>query len=147
MTFGRSITVLEHKFKENMLYSQLVDNISRATLNYIFHKAKRASIVGDDTSKCGCTIVKTYGLPCVCVIAKKMSGNVTIRMDEVSSHWKRLSFDDDGKMKNDKLNISIFTEWEAIQEKPETVDLKPPFQPVETKDYFLIHPILFLDTT
>ena len=37
--FGHSITVLEHRFKDNMLYSQLVGNISRATLNYIFYEA------------------------------------------------------------------------------------------------------------
>src|ERR1051325_6837902 len=97
-TFSRSITVLEHRFKDNMLYSQLVDKIFRAALNYIFHEAKRASNVGDDTSKYGCTIVKIYGLPCACVIFKKMSGDVPIRMNEVSSHWKRLSFEDDGKM-------------------------------------------------
>ena len=113
--FGLSITLLEHRFKENMLYSQLVRNFSRAALNYIFHEATRASTVGDDTSKCGCIIVKIYGLPCACVIAKKMSGDVPIRMNEVSSHWKRLSFEDDGKMKSDKLNISILTEWEEIQ--------------------------------
>ena len=35
-TFGRSITVLEHRFKDNILYSHLVGNISRAGLNYIF---------------------------------------------------------------------------------------------------------------
>src|ERR1044072_4659273 len=102
MTFGRSITVLEHRFKGNMLYSQLVGNISRAGLNYIFHEAKRASNVGDDTLKCGCTIVKIYGLPCACVISTKMSGDSPIRMDDDSSHWKRHSFNDDGKMKSNK---------------------------------------------
>ena len=153
-TFGRSITVLEHRFKDNTLYSQLVGNVSRAALNYIFYEAKRASNVGSDSSKCGCTIVKTYGLPCACVISKKMKVDSPIGMDEVSGHWKRLSFDDDGKMKSNKSNISILTEWEAIQERflkaddatklhikeqlrkiafPETTNLKPPSQPVKTK--------------
>ena len=39
-TFGRSIKMLKHRFKDNTLYSQLVGNLSRATLNYIFHEAK-----------------------------------------------------------------------------------------------------------
>lgn len=70
-SLGRSITVLEYRFKDNNLYSQLIDNISRAGLNYIFHDAKRADNVGSDSTKCGCTIMKIYGLPCACVIAKR----------------------------------------------------------------------------
>ena len=85
-TFGRSITVLEHRFKDNILYSQLIGNISRAGLNYIFHEAKRAESVGSDSAKCGCTIVKTYGLPCACVIDAKLKLGEPIRMDEVCPH-------------------------------------------------------------
>ncbi|XP_050875837.1 uncharacterized protein LOC127079496 [Lathyrus oleraceus] len=108
-SFGRSITVLEHKYKDNNLYSQLVGNISRACLNYIFHEAKRVDNVGSNSVKCGCTIVKTYGLPCACLIAKKVRLGSSLRMYEVYSHWKRLKFDDDGAMKDGKSNISIFT--------------------------------------
>ncbi|XP_050920489.1 uncharacterized protein LOC127138135 [Lathyrus oleraceus] len=39
-SFCRSIAILEHRFKDNNLYSRLVGNISRASLNYIFHEAK-----------------------------------------------------------------------------------------------------------
>ena len=98
-SFGRSVTVLEHKFKDNLLYSQLVGNISRSTFNFIFYEAKRAFDLGSDTFKCGCTIVKTYGLPCTCVISKKIKVDCPIRMDEVFSHWNKLYFEDDGKMK------------------------------------------------
>lgn len=38
--FDQSITILEHRFKDNTLYSQLVGNISQASLNYIFHEDK-----------------------------------------------------------------------------------------------------------
>ena len=70
-------------------------------------------------------------------------------MDEVCTHWKRLRFDDDYVMKDDKLNISILIEWDVIQasdnmilhikEKlrkfsyPETTYLKPLSQPIKTK--------------
>lgn len=37
-------------------------------------------------------------------------------MDEVFTHWKRLGLDDNSVMKYGKLNISILTEWEVIQE-------------------------------
>ena len=77
-------------------------------------------------------------------------------MDEASSHWKRLSFEDDGKIKSDQSSISILTEWKVIQEIflkaddatklhikeqlrkiafTETTDLKPPSQPVKTKGH------------
>lgn len=37
-SFGRSITVLEHKFKDINLYSQLVSSMSLESLNYNFTK-------------------------------------------------------------------------------------------------------------
>ncbi|XP_058776233.1 uncharacterized protein LOC131650548 [Vicia villosa] len=152
-SFGRSITVLEHRFKKNILYSQLIENVSRAGLNYIFHEANRSETIGGDTAKCGCTITITYGLPCACDISKKVRLGEPITMNEITSHWKRLSFDDDGCVGEDS-NISIISELEAIQERfskaddnmklyikeklrrigfPETTDMKLPSQPVKTK--------------
>ncbi|XP_058761990.1 protein FAR1-RELATED SEQUENCE 5-like [Vicia villosa] len=114
---------------------------------------KRASNLGSDSSKCGCTILKAYGLPCACAIFEKMKVDCPIRMNEVSNHWKRLGFEDDGKTKEERSSISILTEWEAMQERflkaddntklhikerlrkiafPKTTDLKPPSQPVKT---------------
>ncbi|XP_058726936.1 uncharacterized protein LOC131598339 [Vicia villosa] len=153
--FGRSITVLEHRFKDNILYSQLVGKMSRFGLNYIFYEAKRGETVGSDCAKCGCTISKTYGLSCACVIAKNMKLGEPIRMDEISPHCKRLSIDyDDGCMEGGKSDISIPTELKVIQEifskadnsmkirineqlrkigYLETTDIKPPSQSVKTK--------------
>ncbi|XP_058746508.1 uncharacterized protein LOC131619430 [Vicia villosa] len=150
-SFGRSITVLEHRFKENILYSQLIHNMSRAELNYIFHEAKHGENFCGDSANCGCT--STYGLPCACVIAKKVRLGEPIRMDELTPHWKRLSFDDDGCIE-EELNISITSELEAILERfskaddnmklyikeqlrkirfPKTTDMKPPSQPVKQR--------------
>lgn len=102
--------MLEHIFKDNNLYYELVSNISREGLNYIFHEAKWVDNVGSNSPKCGYTIVKTYGLPCACLIEKKVKLDSPIRMDEVYNHWKRLRFDDDGVMKDGKSNISIMNE-------------------------------------
>ncbi|XP_058766511.1 uncharacterized protein LOC131640124 [Vicia villosa] len=152
-SFGQSITVLEHRFKDNILYSQLIGNMSRFGLNYIFHEAKQGETFDGDTAKCGCTITSTYGLPCACVLSKKVRLGEPIRMNEVIPHWKRLSFDDDGCIEEDS-NISIIFELKAIQERfskaddnmkliikeqlrrigfPETIDMIPPSQPVKTK--------------
>ncbi|XP_050908354.1 protein FAR-RED ELONGATED HYPOCOTYL 3-like [Lathyrus oleraceus] len=142
------------KYVESTILDQLVGNISRASLNYIFHEAKRADNVGSDSAKCGYTIVKTYGLSCACVIAKKVKLGDPIKMDEVYTHWKRLRFDDDGVMNDGKSNISNLTKWKVIQERflkvsdnmklhikeqlrkivyPKTTDMKPPSQPIKTK--------------
>lgn len=82
-TFGWSITVLEHCTKDSTLYSNLVGNVSRAGLNFNFHKAKRAEKTCSDSSKFGCTLRKTYVLPCSCIISKKMKLDALICMDEV----------------------------------------------------------------
>ncbi|XP_058751897.1 uncharacterized protein LOC131625001 [Vicia villosa] len=115
-SFGQRIIVLEHRFKDNILYSQLIGNMSQARLNYIFHEAKRGEIFGGDSAKCGCTITMTYGLLCACVITKKVRLGELIRMDKVTPHWKRLSFDDDGYIEGEKSNISITSELETIHE-------------------------------
>ena len=83
ISFGRNIIMLEHRFKDNNLYSQLVSNISRVGMRYIFHEVKRAENVGSDSSNCGCTLVKTYGLPCAYVISKKVKLDFPIQMEEV----------------------------------------------------------------
>src|SRR3954464_15917607 len=85
-SFGRSKTVMEHQFKGQNLFSQLIYNISHSGLNFIFHEAKRAKTTGPNSSKSGCTIRKTYGIPCACIFSKKMMLNSPIRMEEVIDH-------------------------------------------------------------
>lgn len=102
--------MLEHRFRDNNLYSQLVDNISRTRLNFIFYKAKQDEKVGFDSSMCGCALRKTYGLPRACLISKKVKLDIPIRMDEVCTHWKMVKFGDNGVMKDGKSNIFILTE-------------------------------------
>jgi len=153
-SFGRSKTVMEHRYKGQILFSQLIYNISRTGLNFLFHEAKRSETTGADSSLCGCTIRTTYGLPCACIISKKKELNSPIRMDEVADHWKKLRFDDFDPPKENDSKITISDELEVIMEKfakaddttkmhikeqlrkiafPETTDLKPPSQPVKTK--------------
>ncbi|XP_058753452.1 uncharacterized protein LOC131626634 [Vicia villosa] len=137
------------------LYADVIGNVSRAGLNYIFHEANRGETIGGDTAKCGCTITITYGLPCACATAKKVRLGEPITMNEINPHWKRLSFDDDDGCVEEDSNISIIYELEAIQERflkaddytklymkeqlrriefPETTDMKPPSQSVKTTD-------------
>lgn len=64
----------------------LVRNVSQAVLNFIFHEVKRADKIGSDSSKYECTLGKTYGLPCACLISKNLNLEKTIHMDETFNH-------------------------------------------------------------
>jgi len=65
-SFGRSCTVLEHRYKDNILYSGL-GNVSRAALCYISEEAKRFKEIDTDKKNCGCVIRTSYELPWVVV--------------------------------------------------------------------------------
>jgi len=53
--------MMEHKFKEKVLWSKLVRNISRNTFYYLADEADRAVGCGTVKSKCGCLIfITTY---------------------------------------------------------------------------------------
>jgi hypothetical protein len=114
-TFGRNMSVLEHAFKDHYLYPLLVYKISRNALKHIRGEELRAEECGMDSKKCGCLMRRIYGLPCACVIARKMKNKLPIRLDEVNSHWKRLCFLVEEGGESDDDDYSCLAEWQAIQ--------------------------------
>jgi alpha-glucosidase len=114
-SFGKSKTVVEHIYKDHFLYSLLLFKISRKALKFIHQEEKRSEECGMDPKKCGCVIRKTFGLPCACLIAKKIRNKLPIRLDEVNNHWKRLVFDHEEGVEKDEDDYSCLTEWKAIQ--------------------------------
>src|SRR3954468_6639636 len=108
---------MEHWYKGQILFSQLIYNISRSGLNFLFHEAKRSETTRPGSSLCRCTIRKTYGLPRACILSKKKKLNSPIRMDEVADHWKKLRFDDFDPPKENDSKITISDELEVILEK------------------------------
>ncbi|XP_058746429.1 uncharacterized protein LOC131619338 [Vicia villosa] len=124
-TFGRSITLLEHRFRDNILYSQLIGNMSRSGLNYIFHEAKQDETVGSDSAKCGCIIIKTY-ISSVLVLLLKRRKVEYLYYFRIGSD-KREVFEVDDNMK-----LHIKEQLRKIG-YPETTDMKQPSQPIKTK--------------
>jgi alpha-glucosidase len=106
---------VEHTFKDYYLYSLLIYKISRPALNHIHREEKRVEECGMDSNKYGCVMRFTYGLPCACLIAKKMHHKLPIRLDEVNAHWKKLCFLEDDGGSSDDDDYSCLAEWEAIQ--------------------------------
>jgi hypothetical protein len=109
------MSVAEHRYEDNPLYSFLFYKISRAAMDHIYNEAKRVEDVGMDSKKCGCVIRRTFGLPCACLIAKKMKNKLPIRLDEIYSHWKKLCFEEDAVAGEVADDYACLAEWHAIQ--------------------------------
>jgi hypothetical protein len=113
-SFGLSLNVEEHRYGSNRyLYQHLFFKVSRAALNFLFYEAKRVADCGGDNKKCGCVLRKSYGLPCACVIAKKMRNRLPIRLDEINAHWKKLVIED--REVGEVEDYSCLAEFEAIK--------------------------------
>lgn len=66
-SFGCTIIILEQKFNDKNLYTQLVSNILRAELNFIYHEIVWGGKTSTYSSKCGCFYeVKTWKT-CICM--------------------------------------------------------------------------------
>ncbi|XP_027940169.1 uncharacterized protein LOC114194244 [Vigna unguiculata] len=69
---------------------RLVGNISRCALELLAPELERVKKIGFDSSRCGCILRQTYGLPCACELARYDPG--IIPLQEIHVMWTRLSF-------------------------------------------------------
>ncbi|AES79529.1 hypothetical protein MTR_7g069450 [Medicago truncatula] len=145
-SFGRSVTVLEHKYKDVTLYSGLGGHMSRQAMNFIFVEEARArKTLCIEKKTCGCVQRTSYDLLCACFIAvkirhnnnedffsvaeewrgiqdwMKIRHNKPIRLDEIHPHWHKLYI---GEEESNEDFFSVAEEWRGIQERLERV----PFQ-------------------
>jgi len=56
----------------------------------LLQKLERVQKIGFDTSRCGCILRQTYGLPCACELA--LYDLEMIPLQEIHVMWTRLSF-------------------------------------------------------
>jgi len=87
-SFGKSITVMVHKYKKNKLFSELEGYVSKAALGFInveFERSRRFSFAKED---CGCVQMEMFGLPCACILAEKRKKKLPILLDEIHPHWR-----------------------------------------------------------
>ena len=114
-SFQTSIIMLEHRFKDKVLWSRLIRNISREALHHLVVEYNKALEIGTDKSRCGCLSLITYGLPCACMLALKIKNGTAIRLEEIHTHWKRLGFEYEVDPKLKKEDISLLPEWDILQ--------------------------------
>ena len=75
-SFGRSVTVLENRYKDVTLYSGLGGHMSRQAMNFIFVEEERArKTLCIEKRTCGCVQRTSYDLPCACLISVKKELN------------------------------------------------------------------------
>ncbi|KEH34517.1 hypothetical protein MTR_3g467680 [Medicago truncatula] len=112
-SFGRSITVMKHKYKRHKLFSQFEGYVSRAALGFIDDELQCSRTLIFAKEDCGCMQMTRYGLPCACIIAEKRKKKLPILLDEIHPHWQRISVH--GKEVDE--HFSVMEEWNTIQER------------------------------
>ncbi|XP_027940130.1 uncharacterized protein LOC114194217 [Vigna unguiculata] len=88
-SFERSLNLISDSYKA-LSYRRLVGNISRCALELLAPELERVKKIGFDSSRCGCILRQTYGLPCACELARYDPG--IIPLQEIHVMWTRLSF-------------------------------------------------------
>jgi len=86
-TFGQSVTVLEHRFKDITLYFGLGGHVSSFALdNITLEESRCRGTLCMDKEICGCVQRTSYRLPCACKIATKILEDKPILLDYIHHH-------------------------------------------------------------
>jgi len=150
-TFGQSVTILEHRFKNVNLYSELGGHVSRWALdNIALEESRCREKLCMDKEICGCVQRTSYGLPCAWKISTKILEDKPILLDKIHHHGLRLrmgeesnedDFSGEDELKGiqerlNKLPLQMKLEVKEVLLQlafPETAMMSPPPRKVPTK--------------
>jgi len=76
------------------------------------------SYVGIDSSRCGCVMRNTHGIPCACELVRYIIGSIPLGV--IHMFWQRLSFSDQGLSESE---VSIIEEMKTISKRFEELDV------------------------
>ena len=68
-SFERSLNLMSDSYKA-LSYTRLMGYVSRSALELLAPELERVKKIGFDTSRCGCILKQTYGLPCACELTR-----------------------------------------------------------------------------
>ncbi|KAH1198010.1 hypothetical protein GmHk_18G051660 [Glycine max] len=108
-SFETSTHVVGHVFKVT-LYKKL--------LGMIDVEYEHVSYVGIDSSRCGCVMRNTHGIPCVCELVRYIVGSIPLGV--IHMFWQRLSFSAQGLSESE---VSIIEEMKTISKRFEELDV------------------------
>jgi len=106
-----------HVFKV-ILYMKLLCMILRYALNHIAAEFKCVYYVVKNSSRCGCIMRTTHGLPCACELARYVVG--TIPLGTIHMFWRRLNFSDHGLSEPE---VNITEEMKIISKRVKELDV------------------------
>jgi len=92
--------------------------VSRYALNEIAGEFECVPYASKNSSRCGCVMRTTYGLPCSCELSKYVVGSIPL--ETIYIFWCRLSFSDQGLCETE---VTITEEMKTISKRFEQLDI------------------------
>jgi len=149
-SFERSLNLMSDSYKA-LSYRRLVVYVSRSALELLSLELEIVKKIGFNTSRCGCILRQTYGLPCACELVRYDLGMIPLQ--EIHFMWTWLSFSNvsfsqsEGQLSIQKevdLLLNIFKEVDiagkvTIKHKlldivyPSMTSMLPPTSKIKTK--------------
>ncbi|XP_052723733.1 uncharacterized protein LOC128193696 [Vigna angularis] len=122
-SFESSLLLRSDYFK-GYIYRELIGRVSRYALDLIAKELKIVQQIGLDSSKCGCVLRRTFGVPCACELARYDPRMIPI--DELKQVEERFNeVDIGGKVTIKQKLLEIVC--------PTLTSMVPPLHKVKTK--------------
>ncbi|XP_052732487.1 PKS-NRPS hybrid synthetase cheA-like [Vigna angularis] len=118
-SFESSLLLRSDHFK-GYIYRELIGRVSRYALDLIAKELKIVQQIGLDSSKCGCVLRHTFGVPCACELARYDPRMIPI--GEFHIMWRRLHFSN-VELNETKPQLSIKDELKQVEERFNEVDI------------------------
>ncbi|XP_052734136.1 uncharacterized protein LOC128196674 [Vigna angularis] len=118
-SFESSLLLRSDHFK-GYIYRELIGRVSRYALDLIAKELKIVQQIGLDSSKCGCVLRRTFGVPCACELARYDPRMIPI--GEFHIMWRRLHFLN-VELNETKPQLSIKDELKQVEERFNEVDI------------------------
>ncbi|XP_052728461.1 uncharacterized protein LOC128195266 [Vigna angularis] len=118
-SFESNLLLRSDHFK-GYIYRELIGRVSRYALDLIAKELKIVQQIGLDSSKCGCVLRRTFGVPCACELARYDPRMIPI--GEFHIMWRRLHFSN-VELNETKPQLSIKDELKQVEERFNEVDI------------------------
>ncbi|XP_014522311.1 uncharacterized protein LOC106778829 [Vigna radiata var. radiata] len=118
-SFEKSWLLTSDPFK-GYRYRQLIGHVSRYALDLIADELERVQQIGLDSSKCGCVLRRTFGVPCACELARYDPGMIPV--GEFHIMWQRLHFSN-VELNEIEPHLSIKDVLKQIEERFNEADI------------------------
>ncbi|XP_052730443.1 uncharacterized protein LOC128195805 [Vigna angularis] len=118
-SFESSLLLTSDHFK-GYIYRELIGRVSRYALDLIAQELKIVQQIGLNSSKCGCVLRRTFGVPCACELARYDPRMIPI--GEFHIMWRRLHFSN-VELNETEPQLSIKDELKQVEERFNEADV------------------------